>query len=174
MKGTRPKLSDSRLREMAQQANMDEAAFKAMMEAHDRVTVSFLNNVYQVDVCKVKTGGAWPDMLHLSIKRRDRSRVGKEKYRDFMRIKDQLVGPEFEATELYPARSREVDGANQYHLWCFMDPTIRLPFGYASNEGVGRSETSIGGSVQAPFDKGYVIPPADFVGAALAPEDPVS
>jgi hypothetical protein len=34
-------------------------------------------------------------------------------WRDLQRIKNQLVGPECEAVELYPAESRKVDTANQ-------------------------------------------------------------
>jgi hypothetical protein len=58
-----------------------------------------------------------PPMIHLSIRRQDREAV--HDWRDFQRIKNQLAGPEWEAMEIYPAESRLVDGANQYHLWCF-------------------------------------------------------
>ena len=58
-----------------------------------------------------------PPMIHLSIRNQDRS--PRHDWRDFQRIKNQLAGPEWEAMELYPAESRLVDGANQYHLWCF-------------------------------------------------------
>lgn len=172
MKGTRPPMSDSRIREMAEQSGLTEAQMRATLGHLHRNSVVFLNNVYQVDVSKVKTAGDWPDMVHLSIKRRDRARVGKEAYRDFMRIKDEMLGPEFEGVEVYPARSREVDASNQYHLWCFMDSKLRFPFGYPADDSEGRSEHSIGGSVQHPFDKSYTIPPADFVGPALAPDEP--
>jgi hypothetical protein len=30
---------------------------------------------------------------------------------------------------IYPAESRLSDTSNKYHLWCFADPTHRLPFG---------------------------------------------
>lgn len=96
----------------------------------------FLNNRYQVNVRKLKTPGddehgRWPcDVAHLSIKRIDKDRVGPERYRDFMRIRDELVGPEFEAVEIYPPRSDEVDTANQYHLWVFLAAGMTLPFGW--------------------------------------------
>lgn len=57
-----------------------------------------------------------PPMIHLSIRNEDRS--ARHDWRDFQRIKNQLAGPEWEAVEIYPAESRLVDGANQYHLWC--------------------------------------------------------
>jgi hypothetical protein len=50
-------------------------------------------------------------------------------WRDFQRIKNELVGPEAEAVELYPAESRLVDNANQFHLWAF--PNFRFPFGFS-------------------------------------------
>ena len=56
-------------------------------------------------------------MIHLSIRNADRS--ARHDWRDFQRIKNQLAGPEWEAVEIYPAESRLVDAANQYHLWCF-------------------------------------------------------
>lgn len=65
------------------------------------------------------------DMIYLSIRNQDRS--VRHDWRHFQRIKNQLAGPEWEAVEIYPAESRLVDGANQYHLWCF---DFRLPFGF--------------------------------------------
>lgn len=57
-----------------------------------------------------------PPMIHLSIRNQDRS--ARHDWRDFQRIKNQLAGPEWEGIELYPAESRLVDSANQYHIWC--------------------------------------------------------
>lgn len=64
-------------------------------------------------------------LIHLSIRRHDRAAA--RDWRDFQRIKNQLAGPEWEGVEIYPAESRKVDGANQYHLWCL---PFRLPFGF--------------------------------------------
>ena len=58
-----------------------------------------------------------PGMIHLSIKNVDRGT--RHDWRDFQRIKNQLCGPEWEAMEIFPAESRLIDMANQYHLWCF-------------------------------------------------------
>lgn len=67
--------------------------------------------------------GEW---VHLSIK--DHGRSARHDWRDFQRIKNELVGPEFEAIEIYPAESRLVDTANQYHLYVFK--TWRPPQGF--------------------------------------------
>lgn len=40
-------------------------------------------------------------------------------WRDFQRIKNELIGPEWEAVELYPAESRLRDPSNAFYLWCF-------------------------------------------------------
>jgi len=104
----------------------------------------FINSRYQVNVRVTR------NVTHLSIKRLDKQRVGPERYRDFMRIKDELVGPEREAVEIYPARNREVDTANQYHLW--VSPVgVSIPIGW--HEGRNVSGDSNGGAIQHPFDE---------------------
>jgi hypothetical protein len=52
-----------------------------------------------------------------------------------------------EAVELYPAESRRVDSANQYHVWAF--PGQRLPFGFAER----LVAEDIPGVTQRPFEK---------------------
>lgn len=73
-----------------------------------------------------------PPMIHLSIRRQDRQPC--RDWRDFQRIKNQLAGPEWEAVEVYPAESRLVDMANQYHLWCFQ---FSLGIGYDEGRLIG-------------------------------------
>lgn len=98
----------------------------------------FRNDTYQVniDLDSEQNGALTPSsdirMIHLSIKRIDKEPIMD--YRDLMLIKDRLVGEEFEAAMLYPAREREHDMANQYHLWI---PVFResgepcgFPFGW--------------------------------------------
>lgn len=55
-------------------------------------------------------------LIRLAIRNRDHS--DKHDWRDFQRIKNELLGPEEEAVELYPAESRLTDTKNEYHLWC--------------------------------------------------------
>ena len=93
----------------------------------DRV---FLNSHYQVNARLIRKPEGWPcDMVHLSIKRIDKHPV--HDWRHFQWIKNELVGEEHEAIEIYPAESRLVDTSNQYHMWVFADPTVRLPIGFA-------------------------------------------
>lgn len=111
----------------------------------------FLNDTYQVHVRRVDEG-----MLHLSIKRIDKQPV--HDWRDLQWIKSEIVGPENEAVEIYPAESRVIDTANQYHLWVFIDPTYRIPFGF--NAGRVLSEKPIGKSVNRPFQQSVTPPVA--------------
>ena len=57
---------------------------------------------------------------YLSIKRLDREPIGD--WRAMQKIKNAIVGAEWEAVEIYPAESRLVDTANQYHLFCWDAP----------------------------------------------------
>lgn len=63
-------------------------------------------------------------MIWLSIRNQDHG--ARHDWRDFQRIKNQLAGEDYEGVEIYPAESRKVDTANQYHLWCF---PFQMPFG---------------------------------------------
>ena len=93
----------------------------------------YQNDRYEVALYRMppitKASDNAPVLIHLSVKRRDRGHV--RDWRDLQRIKNELLGPEHEAVELYPAESRLVDAANQFHLWGFDDPTFRFPFGFA-------------------------------------------
>ncbi len=106
------------------------------------------NDRYQVHVRHLKGDADAIPMVQLSIRRVDRQPI--HDWRDLQRIKNQIVGPECEAVELYPAESRLVDSANQYFLYVVLDPSFRFPFGY--QERLVSDETS-GGSVQRPFDE---------------------
>ena len=86
----------------------------------------WLNNRYQVLVYAVKPAAGWPPCLHLSIKLRSREPI--RDWRDLQRIKNELSGTESEGLELFPAESRLVDAANQYHMTCFC-PGLRVPVG---------------------------------------------
>ena len=83
----------------------------------------YLNDIYEVWVYRKKMA----DFLvhnelfkgkctYLSIKRKDKKAL--HDWRHFQLIKNELVGEEIEAIELYPAESRLHDTANQFHLFC--------------------------------------------------------
>ncbi len=89
----------------------------------------YSNDVYRVNISAPSPESIpWPQHYHISIIRHDKQPI--HNWADFQQIKNQLVGPENEGIEIYPAESRLVDMAPQYHLWVFADPTVRIPTGY--------------------------------------------
>jgi hypothetical protein len=132
---------------MAARFQIPLSAAQAQVDAMRRQTI-FMNDVYQVNVGLVEApfGPACGDMAWLSIKRRDRSTV--HDWRDLQEIKNRIVGAEHEGFEIYPAESRLVDTANQYHLWVFLDHKVRLPVGFRSREVLSAEAAAAVGAVQ--------------------------
>jgi hypothetical protein len=96
----------------------------------DGITGSLVeNNRYQV-IVREHPDGPFGPYVHLTIRSQDGS--PRHDWRDFQRLKNELVGEETEAVELYPAESRLVDTANHYHLWVFR--TYRFPLGMPARE----------------------------------------
>lgn len=96
-----------------------------------REGLCFRNDTYQVivrDLADDEHGFEGHKLVHLSIKRLDKEPI--HDWRDLQEIKNQLVGHECEAIELYPKESRLVDTSNQFHLWVFADPETTLPVGW--------------------------------------------
>lgn len=83
---------------------------------------------YIVTVEEHVTGGG-NRMFWLQIKRNDRLPI--HDWRDLQEIKNMIIGPEYEAVELYPAEERVVDEANQFHLFVMGDPEFRWDFGFS-------------------------------------------
>jgi hypothetical protein len=117
------------VRETMDHYGIDRAGALRLLNADQAQCEYWLNNLYQVEVRRFPGDAA----VQLNIRRRD----GKALYRDwrhFQWIKNQLVGPECEAIELYPAESRMVDTSNKYHLWCCTDPTFRFKVGFGKRD----------------------------------------
>lgn len=66
-------------------------------------------------------------------------------WRDFQRIKNDLVGPDWEALELYPSEQRLMDPSNYYMLWC----APKIPLGKFERRVLATAETAI--APQRPF-----------------------
>lgn len=104
------------------------AAMVARQVERLRMCEVWQNDEFEVALSNLDNDFGSIPFVHLSIKRRDKEAI--HDWRKLQEIKNALVGPECEAVELYPAESRLVDSANQYHLWVFADPNFRLPFGF--------------------------------------------
>lgn len=95
----------------------------ASMKREEARTQLWVNDLYQVQVREIDH-----DATHINIRRRDGGPILRD-WRHFQQIKNEILGEECEAIELYPAESRLVDTSNKYHLVGFRDPTFRFPFG---------------------------------------------
>jgi hypothetical protein len=140
--------------ELVREYRADREAFRARYEiGSEREIREFVrdiskdqcwrNDQYQVNIRDVVSmpGSGLPPMKHLSIKRLDKEPI--RDWRDMQRIKNELVGPECEGCELYPAESRVVDLANQFHMWVFSVPGPGFPFGFP--KGLKASESPANG-----------------------------
>jgi hypothetical protein len=106
----------------------------------------YRNSRYQVAVWYEENDRAGK-YVHLSIK--DHAKSARHDWRDLQRIKNELCGPETEGIELYPAESRLVDSANQWHLFVFPH---QIPVGFTERlvaDGVSKFAAK---AVQRPFE----------------------
>jgi hypothetical protein len=103
----------------------EEAAVNTSVPEHARPHHVFVNSIYQVSVWYERSD-VFGDIAHLSIKTHDKQ--ARHDWRELQRIKNELCGEEAEAVELYPAESRVVDTANQYHLFVFREYKVPLGF----------------------------------------------
>jgi hypothetical protein len=131
------------IKDLAKSTGATVKHIKAMLKDIYKNETVYKNDQYVVHCREVCDG----NMIHLSLRRTDREPVTD--WRDKQAIKNQLVGEECEAVEIFPAESRLMDTANQYHLWVFKDPAYRIPFGF--DEGRVVSDVSAGGAIQRPL-----------------------
>mgnify|MGYP003626764078 CR=1 FL=1 len=109
---------------------------KDMVLCHSILNVGTEDNPYE----------DWPEMIHLSIKRIDREPIMD--WRHLQRIKNEILGEDYEAVQLFPKTERLVDTSNQYHLWAIADPKMVWPFGYMDREVIGTMEAEQEGAKQ--------------------------
>mgnify|MGYP001266712038 CR=1 FL=1 len=138
-----PDLTDSEIRKQLSVESMAEI---------------YTNSIYQVAVYR---GDEADDLVHvpelkgqctwLSIKRRDKRPVNH--WQDMQTMKNRLVGTECDAFQIFPAESRMVNTANQYHL-IVLPEGKHLPFGWRTravktqdNQGEGISHQTFKGEV---------------------------
>jgi hypothetical protein len=116
--------------------NIAEKAF-FVEQAVQRMTAV---NAYENDVYRVEVKHS-PPFIHLDIRRRDGKTCNE--WQDFQRIKNELVGPEHEAVQLFPAESRLVDTGNEYHLWVCPVNQARFQLGFKDRFVLGETLQSL-------------------------------
>lgn len=84
-----------------------------------------LNLVYSVQF--FERTSSWGQIDHLIIRRHDGA-AEPFPWAELQRIKDELLGSERVAVEVFPAQSQLVDDAHCRHLWVLPD-AFALPFG---------------------------------------------
>jgi len=119
------RISDEALAAYADANGVSLQTARAAFDAENRNSTFYVNDVYQVQLRRFE------HMVHLVIRRHDGEAILRD-WREFQQIKDELVGPECEGAELYPAQSRLVDESNKYHIFCAADPAYRFPFGFTT------------------------------------------
>lgn len=95
----------------------------------------WMNDLYCVRVKRGSLSGGIG--ARIGISNNDGS--ARHDWRDFQRIKNQLVGEEWEAVELYPAESRLNDPSNFFLLWC----APSFPFGFFVGRRIAHPENCV-------------------------------
>lgn len=84
----------------------------------DPAVKCFRNDVYAVTIRRYKEGWPFNDGKWAVLGIHSHDGAPRHDWRDFQNIKNDLVGPDWEAIELYPAEERKLDPSNYYMLWC--------------------------------------------------------
>ena len=87
----------------------------------------YINNLY---MCFVERS---EDIIHISFKTHDKKTDAGISWQHKQWIKNDICGEESEGLEMFPAESRIVNMANQYHLWV-LTKNKKLPFGFCDGE----------------------------------------
>lgn len=119
------------------QLDENDPGVQQIKDQHEKHGLPTTIDVWSNDVYEVYAFEYGPGLIHLSIKRFDRRPI--RNWRHFQQIKNEVVGPESEGVELFPAESRLVDNANQYHLWCIRNPDPAGTYGQLENDETGET-----------------------------------
>lgn len=82
------------------------------------------NGLYSVQ--QFTKASAWGPITLLMVRRNDEGPI--RSWSDMQRIKNELVGEDRVAVEVFPAERDLIDQANMYHLWV-LPAGFNLPFG---------------------------------------------
>lgn len=103
----------------------------------------FANSIYVVRLIAVRAPAPFGVVVCLTVRTHDHQ--PRHDWRELQRIKNEIMGEETEAVEVFPSEDRLVDNSNYYHLFCF--PRLgtedgKLPFGFTErlvSEGSGEA-----------------------------------
>lgn len=124
---------------------LDREAAIAHLADHEARSTYYVNDLYQVERINHDN-----NVVSLNIRRRDGLPIMRD-WRHFQNIKNDILGRECEAIELYPAESRLVDTSNKYHLWGVADPSFRFPVGFRERDVSYEDTPTVKGMRQRPL-----------------------
>ena len=109
-------LADNNIYEKIKDKFLDDMPDEVWMNDRYQATIRYLNKDLGRDgICQM--------CIH------SHTRATNRPWRHFQQIKNDVFGDEREALELYPAESRVVDTANEYHLWVWTKDS-QIPVGF--------------------------------------------
>ncbi len=115
-KGINPDLPEPREWE-----NMERGFDPLSKVHHTGMREEWVSKYYQVLVRRKPGRGA--QCISLMITNADQS--ARRDWREFQRIKNEIVGEDWVGYEIYPPESKAVDPSNAFFLWCY--PKAMLP-----------------------------------------------
>jgi hypothetical protein len=130
-----------------QEYNVSREEASKRLDDYDAECEIWINDLYQVQVRPYDNMG----LLHINIRRRDGAHDIRD-WRHFQRIKNEILGPESEAVELYPAESRLHDTSNKFHLWGYRNDSFRFPIGFDKRDVRDGGKGELPGMRQRPLD----------------------
>ena len=127
-----PRSPKEAIRTLMQRFGLDRASAKAEFRLYRNPNPEKRTRVYESELYRVfrNPNPDNPTLVHLSI--RPLCGTARHDWRELQAIKNAILGAECEAVEIYPAESRLMDEANQFHLWGCSTPGVRIPFGTPS------------------------------------------
>lgn len=108
----------------------DRSHLRTHPQAPQGLLRAFVSWTYSVQWYETTT--EWGVIIRLAIGRHDNSKV--RSWSDLQRIKNDLVGPERVAVEMFPPQGSLIDQADMYHLWVLPEG-FQFPFGLSSSGG---------------------------------------
>lgn len=135
---------------------IDPTYTKAKAKKYLRQTFNqevWVNDLYRATVNRKKNKEFGAEMAEIAITRKDKEAI--HDWRHFQQIKNDLVGEDCEAIEIYPNEKRLMDTANTYWLYAFPKDYI-IPFGFDTKlefppNVIGAEEALNMGAIQREF-----------------------
>ena len=135
-----PFVSEEFAREKVSEVLAEEEAADKQIWQNDFVQVSVYRNASADEY--VHEDSFKGKLTYLSIKRLDKKPIND--WQLFQDIKNAICGKEAEAIQMYPAESRLVNTANQYHLFVF-ETGYFIPFGFTQRSVVKQNKNASAG-----------------------------